>query len=879
MAKKYNRILVGIAKHTGIALLSFMVFHFVFSKVLTDAFMGIFAAAVFILLVAVLDKRNLKKLIKLMIGGWCIAIGFVLAKFSYGCGPADFFSNWTWIRKTTAAMIVLETISVAAVLVMAIRAERKERDETKNKEKGLFSERVADLERLEEYIKSFGVIGVNGKWGSGKTFLVGSFCEKHKSEYEIIKVEPLTCNLDRIDSFLFNQLEQSLWKDRIYPQYSRRLQKWMARNNWADSFLDVLNPDILDDVTAFGGFCQDLDKLDTPILLIYEDIDRIFKENTEQIAKLLDISEKLQYHNVKVVYEFDLEKMSALGYDHEYIEKYIPYMINITAVPANKMLAKALEGLEQVNAGLETKDFDFLFQDIYLESFLKKMFGFQAVLHVEMNYPTPRKMETFVSEVNLAMGNQEYAEAKNRRTVIAFYFMKHFFPDIYESLRFTEDMIDEVQLTFYSKDGKVQNSYTVMELIAGCKAQAALQDSGEEEKLAFDFTLKDIQAMLSDGGSDGNDDIMRQNRNKLGLLLLMGYIFKFQQVSADLEQKMENDRNTRVKGGKAENVLLNQDEETLKNIDNNKKISCLIKNLHANGKSELTDDEAFAETFIECVLKREETKWEDCWNDFKIRAFHGEIRKNSQTIFRWGENEFVSLFRALSIYLSRREFKLKEKERIMDKALDFYFRIGRGKDELDLDKIVIFHFCDIVSNRIFIKVLEHFVSFDITGNMNRERVYRLFLKKYLSHAFMWGYISRYDPYRLDIPFTDKPDKYADYIKEYLQECCDMLEKVKKESAYHSQCFSELELVLAFFRKNIEIVEAKNRAKQTGISFHTEVKSVEHHMNEKQYERLKAFVSEAATEEEIAAALAQAYEKEEINLREYQELLKLYRQRK
>ena len=193
----------------------------------------------------------------------------------------------------------------------------------------------------------------------------------------------------------------------------------------------MLYPDATSDLTAFEGFCADLEKLEKPVLLVYEDIDRISDENKDQIAKLLDLTAKLIQHNVKVIYEFDLKKMAALGYGYDYIEKYVPYTINLTPVSVKKLIGKALEELSEVNGDLKREDFDYLFVKVPMERFLQETFGFRLDLQVPVSGPAPRMVKRFVSEVNHMMGKGEYADKKYRRTVITFYFMKHFFHDIY----------------------------------------------------------------------------------------------------------------------------------------------------------------------------------------------------------------------------------------------------------------------------------------------------------------------------------------------------------------------------------------------------------------------------------------------------------------
>ena len=178
--------------------------------------------------------------------------------------------------------------------------------------------------------------------------------------------------------------------------------------------------------------------------------------------------------------------------------------------------------------------------------------------------------------------------------MITFYFMKHFFRGIYDELAFEGDMIDEIRLVLPSDDSDLEMSYTVMELVAGCKLGEARSTAipGEGDRYEYGLVSEDIKRMLLEGRSARKNQIVRQNRNKLGLLILMGYKFKYQQDEADQEILMQRDAANAEAGKRSGNVLLNQDKELIKNIEYNKKISRLIKNLYANGRSEFTNAEA-----------------------------------------------------------------------------------------------------------------------------------------------------------------------------------------------------------------------------------------------------------------------------------------------
>lgn len=883
MTKRNNTCYTASAKGLTLALISFITFYFILNKTPVDVFLGVYTVITAIILLSVGTCKNIRMLLSSMLSGISIMAGHVLAKLACGCAIESMISHMTFIRILLLIGILIEYTIIFWLWHASAAMKQQRRLHGKSGERlELFPERTDDLERLRKYLETFGVVGVNGSWGSGKTFLVDEFTRRDRDQYEVIKVEPLTCNMDKIDAYLFKKLENVLWKNRIYPEYSRRLQRLMANSGWTDKIYGTLYPDASSDLTAFEGFCADLDKLENPILLVYEDLDRISDENKDQIAKLLDLTAKLLQHNVKVIYEFDLKKMAALGYGYDYIEKYIPYTMNLTPVSGKKLIKKALAELDNVNKDLSSEDFDYLFVYFSIERFLQETFGFPLKLQLSMNNPTPRKVKQFVSEVNSTVGSGQYADKKNWRTVITFYFMKHFFRGIYDELAFEGDMIDEIRLVLPSEDSDLEMSYTVMELVAGCKLGEARSTAipGEEDRYEYGLVSEDIKRMLLEGRSARKNQIVRQNRNKLGLLILMGYKFKYQQDEADQEILMQRDAANAEAGKRSGNVLLNQDKELIKNIEYNKKISRLIKNLYANGQSEFTNAEAIAQVFISDVLEEDQRPREKRWQEFLVRARQGNLIKDNRTVFRWGENDWVSLFRALNIYVDRDTFVPSDKEEIIERALDFYFAFS-DNDELDFDKIVIFNYCSIDSNKIFIKVLERFRNLKITGNMNGEKAYRDFLREYSRHAMKKGYLQRYDFFKLELPIGGYSERYSGVLREYLEECVRQVEGTLKEGLYPARGKQELELVKDFYERNIEVVDSLAEAKQTRMSIVTTIRSEEEYIDEEEFKNLSKYVPKGSdgaaenqvTREEFTAMLEESYNGGKIDLRRYSKLLR------
>lgn len=362
----------------------------------------------------------------------------------------------------------------------------------------------------------------------------------------------------------------------------------------------------------------------------------------------------------------------------------------------------------------------------------------------------------------------------------------------------------------------------------------------------------------------------------------MGYEFRFQQEAVDLEIFMQNDVKHVRAGKRSSNVLLNQEKESIENIEHNKKISSLIKNMYANGRSEFTNAEAVAKVFVADVLTGDCKEGHEKWLDFLKRARRGDIIKDNRTVFRWGENNWVSVFRALNIYIRKDRFDLPDKEEIIEKALDFYFIHGDHAGKLDFDKIVIFNYCSIDSHKIFIKILNYFLQLQITGNMNREKAYRSFLKEYTLHAYKWGYLRRPDFFRLELPVGGYSKRYSGLLKEYLEENARQVEWTMKEGLYPTQGREELELVKAFFEKNIEVVESSAEAGQTRMGGTATVKMMDEYTDEKVYEELNQYAKKNSaadvqvTEDEFTAKLEKYYCGGKLNLHEYRELLEKFR---
>lgn len=92
----------------------------------------------------------------------------------------------------------------------------------------LFRERVFDRERLESYLSVFSIVGINGPWGSGKSFVTDHI---DQTGYIPIKIDLLVCNLDEIQSVLLNELDKVLREYGIFSTFSPKIKNCCSRTD------------------------------------------------------------------------------------------------------------------------------------------------------------------------------------------------------------------------------------------------------------------------------------------------------------------------------------------------------------------------------------------------------------------------------------------------------------------------------------------------------------------------------------------------------------------------------------------------------------------------------------------------------------------------
>ena len=236
----------------------------------------------------------------------------------------------------------------------------------------LFPERKQDLERLTRYVADFKVIGINSFWGNGKTCLYEMFKKQNEESYYFISISVMTLKLDSVERFLVSEISRILEQNKIYSAASAKLSTFL----YGDAFRGVgrfftANSSYTE---AFQTLMLDINKLDRHLFITFEDIDRV--SDVKIAHKVFAISEMLTRwtNRIRILFQYDrLTLAKKFEGEHEsYIEKYIPYTIDLTPISFSRCLKVILK--DGHNRGdfetINEKDFYIITQDANVGSCL-----------------------------------------------------------------------------------------------------------------------------------------------------------------------------------------------------------------------------------------------------------------------------------------------------------------------------------------------------------------------------------------------------------------------------------------------------------------------------------------------------------------------------
>lgn len=673
-----------------------------------------------------------------------------------------------------------------------------------NKNYKLFRERKEDLKRIKEYLNKFNIIGINGEWGSGKTYLLECLQNEKdmKDKYEFVNIYLLTCNLDNLSQILINELEKVLVKYGICSRYSNSLRKILATNNFIDSLFSSMILDTNSFTASINGFKNEIRKLDKTLVIVFEDLDRIDDANV--IKKILSVSENLVGENIKIVYQYDQSNLERINecFNRNYLDKYIPYTINLTQISFFDIIDKVLKEFQDENEYeyIKKNDFNFLRIHVRLDWVLREIFNKNIEYSLKIYNYSIRKVKHFLDEIENTFENEEmYRENDLRKAVVIFYLIKHFDYDIYNKFTLSKGLIETFTLNFNGKE------YTIDEIIYKFKNN--------------ELNSRDIDKIL----------INDLNRKVLGYLFLIEY-------------RLNNKEERGIE-------ILEETELELGNNNYNDKINRVFWHLLCKGNSEYTDMEQLVRILKRDVLGLPNDKIMDGFNNFMNKMYKQEYKDETGNIvsFYMGIPGFHTLFQAMSIAASKESDWLK--------FLSFYFTYKK-LDTVDLELIRCLRYCNLRTKNIYFFVINKFNDLKVISNMNGYDSYWQFLLKYLTALSTFGFIDTHDVRGV---LDEKDNHDVHFLKEYLFP--HKLEKLKqlKEKMPIETPKGEIDSIITFINKNIEIISKDTAFKEESpIKISTQVYSGKNNI---EIERLNGL---NCTEAELLKEIEESYQNGKIS---------------
>lgn len=708
--------------------------------------------------------------------------------------------HWDWLN---IIICIVHTLVYLVILGLCIYFEKK-RVINQVDNIALFNRRRYDFERIKKYIETEDILGVNGIWGSGKSFLIARFKRylNNTGKYIFIDVDLLSCNLDEIQTILLNEMERVLYEHKIMPTYSAKLKRLLHENVVYRYLYTLLMRDHTSYSEALTGFMQEISLLNKTIVIVYEDIDRI--TNVDIVKKIFSISEKLASKNIKIIYQYEESNLQKLGLEREYLEKYIPFVVNLTPIKFIEVLENVFQ--EQVidQDILKVEDFNYLVQPIRSNYYLEKALGISQTGSFQMDYVSIRMVKNLVKELVIILKEKElYNNREYKRIVINFYVIKHFFTTIYEQLNLEKGLLETINFEYKGRQ------YTILELIAMRKIN---EEIGGENGLSLDQLITIFE--------------IKDNKEKLFLLNLFEYNLEIEDIKKGFQE------------------IVNEPLQNITKKASNEKKNRLIWNLLCNGKSEYTNYEVAANKLVNQVFSHPKEKQKKAYAEFLDEMYYGKNEKtDNTTIFLIGIPQFISIAQALRVS-SIAEENWKQ-------FINFYFDYTEIK-EIDLELIQILNYCSLDSKEVYIDILKRFNELNVVGNMNMQKSYKLFLKNYLQALSYLGYADTPGLWMLDVPedVTLRATEVEIVIEGIRRTITKMREKIDIQVIR-----MELDLIITFMNKNIEIVNSAQALMAKEPKIHSEVSSKFIHQQE--FDRL-AELKRTVDKEQFMKELKQSY---------------------
>ena len=368
-----------------------------------------------------------------------------------------------FIEKSNCLLQILFLLNLILSFTNTILNNRIfKKNKMSNKE--IFPEREADIEYVLNFIenkdnKNITTLGIDSKFGTGKTFIVEKILERlNTEEYEQIKVRCLLLEKEEVYYYIIEKIKKILSKNLIFISNLKNFHKSILKI-FDNKFLGGLNDFLSDSLKTdeIDNLKDIIRKLKKTIVIVFDDIDRT--QDIEKIEKILSFISDFSIKNVKILVLFSLNNLKKIDkrFNRDYVEKYIPLVREITKISFVNLLKNKIK-----KRNLNEEDFKFLYifeqKDFMIypddEEKQKKEFKFARNIYsllgiydisIKEKEITPRQVENFMEEVIELLKYKNFNINIEKRILITYVFLKHvFYEEFYETLANSETSFFEL---------------------------------------------------------------------------------------------------------------------------------------------------------------------------------------------------------------------------------------------------------------------------------------------------------------------------------------------------------------------------------------------------------------------------------------------------
>lgn len=709
-------------------------------------------------------------------------------------------------------LAIIEILIVCDLIRLRIDADDVSAHQT-DAEDNLFRERKYDLQRVYYYLQNVPIVGLNASYGEGKSFLVNMIYHDQamRKRFTFIQVDLLTCNLDNIESILLNKIELVLQSNGIYSfsgkQYGNILRNFQLSSILYQSFKD----EQLGVASSFLGFQNDIQRLDKDILIVFDDLDRI--PDRDMILKIFAIAEKLSGDKIHILFQCDYHN---LPWDRDYLEKYIPYVVNLTELTFERIVSELWNKcrLDEITC-LKDRDIQnitmlpvsnvILNQITELKSYSVKLALKKSIRRVELYLRDLHSMW----DMNIQFQNQNSVKC-----LAKILFIQHFLPDKMEAIQVSESLPESLKLV------SGEDVFSVQTLIQ----RYCSKEYSEDECIHIVKDPANIETVWI-----------------LGLL----------QYDLSIPDKTEDRRG-----------FANESLNTMRRKEYNAKIDHYMWNVKGHGNSEYTDMEWYAKEICEKVLSKPLKERYEAWT--KVWDVHGRSDKNNTTVKLFGESAMLATFKALYVTEVLPDQWLR--------MIEFYFS-GKETACITADMIEILNYVSLNNKDILLAVICEFNERKVIGNMNAQKEFGIFLYRYLDAIWMLGYSTDVVPPR---EFCENEESLlkSSFVETTIDEYKSNLQKNYQEALF-DEIKQEYQLLLRFIDKCKEIMmhNTKLQARSLRVNVQTRTR-YEHDDLFRSLQKELEDISDENQKTKFIEKLRKLYISEKLNPHEYDILAKL-----